>query len=53
MQDYNQYQPNSAAAHPQQQNTSYPPQNQVNPQAVPYSNQAYPPLNLTYLPAWS
>ena len=34
-QDYNQYQPNSAAANPQQQTTTYPPQNQEYPQAVP------------------
>ena len=52
MQGYNQYQPNSAAAYPQQQNTSYPP-NPAYPQAaVPYSTQAYPPPNLAYPPAW-
>ena len=48
-QGYNQYQPNPAAAgYPQQQTTTYPPQNQECPQAVPSSNQAYPPPNPAY-----
>ena len=47
-QGYNLYQPNPTAAYPQQQTTTYPPQNQACPQAVPISNQGYPPPNAAY-----